>query len=228
MSRVSYQLEAGVAHILMDDGKANVMSPEMQAELRNAFDRAETDRAVVLLSGRPGMFCAGFDLNVLRGPSPAEAGKMVRGGFELAEQILSFPYPVVMATSGHAVAMGVFLLLLGDYRIGAEGSYRLSANEVAIGLTVPLPAIAILRHRLTPAAFERAACLADVFSPSEAVHAGFLHRIVAPDQLQTQAQHIASTLTALDMQAHAATKRRCRETLLAEIRAGIAEDYGAP
>ena len=62
------------------------------------------------------------------------------------------PTPVVVACTGHAVAMGVFLLLSGDYRIGAAGAFDLRANEVAIGLPMPLTAVEISRQRLAPLA----------------------------------------------------------------------------
>ena len=113
MPLVSYRLEAGVAIVTMDDGKVNALSPAMLRELNAALDRAAEDRAVVLLTGRPGVFSAGFDLNVLRGGGP-DAAEMVRAGFETAYRVLSFPLPVVMACTGHAVAMGLFLLESGD------------------------------------------------------------------------------------------------------------------
>src|SRR5262245_33988224 len=126
-SRVHYDRQDSIATIRMDDGKLNVLSPAMFAELSDAFDRARADRAVVVLTGRPGVFSAGFDLRVLRAGG-AEASRMVRTGFELAERILSFPSPVVIACTGHALAMGVFLVLAGDYRIGALGAHRIGAN----------------------------------------------------------------------------------------------------
>src|SRR4030088_1647422 len=68
---VLYQLRDSIATITMDDGKVNVLSPQMLTELNEALDRAEADRAVVMLTGRPGVFSAGFDLTVLRaGGSP--------------------------------------------------------------------------------------------------------------------------------------------------------------
>ena len=165
---VSYRHEDSVAAITMDDGKVNALSVQMLAELNGALDRAAADRAVVVLSGRPGVFSAGFDLPVLRaGGSPAIA--MLREGFELAERMLSFPIPVAIACTGHAVAMGAFLLLSGDYRVGAAGPYKLAANEVAIGLTMPRAAIELLRQRLAPAHFNRAVTLAEPFSPENAV-----------------------------------------------------------
>ena len=93
---VTYQLEDSVATIVMDDGKVNVMSLQMTRALNEALDRAGADKAVVLLSGRPGVFSAGFDLSVL-GLGGDDAREMVKAGFELAERVLSFPAPVVHA-----------------------------------------------------------------------------------------------------------------------------------
>src|ERR1022692_1471389 len=64
---VSYQPGHSVATITMDDGKVNALSPQMLSELGAALDRAAEDREVVVLTGRPGTFSAGFDLRVLRG-----------------------------------------------------------------------------------------------------------------------------------------------------------------
>jgi enoyl-CoA hydratase/carnithine racemase len=217
---VSYQLDGSIATITMDDGKVNVLSPQLLGEIGVALDRAAADRAVVVLTGRPGVFCAGFDLSVLKAGG-ATASAMVRAGFELAERILSFPAPVLIACTGHAVAMGAFLLLSGDYRIGADGLYKITANEVAIGLTMPRVAIEICRQRLTPAHFTRAVTLAEVFSPGDAVTAGFLDRVVPAAELPGAAGRLAADLAQLDPAAHAATKLRAREQLLAAIRSAI-------
>lgn len=226
MTIVGYRLEGSVATITMDDGKVNALSLRMTTELNAALDRAEADRAVVVLSGRDGVFSAGFDLPVLRAGG-SEAAAMVRAGFELAERVLAFPTPVVIACTGHAVAMGVFLLLSGDYRLGASGAYKITANEVAIGLTMPRAAVEILRQRLAPAYFNRAVTIAEPFSPENAIEAGFLDRVVATGDLAAAAQGIAGQLAGLDMAAHAASKRRARGPALAAVRAGIDADFAA-
>jgi enoyl-CoA hydratase len=221
---VGYQAEDGIATLRMDDGKVNVMSSVMLSEINAALDRAEAEKAVVFLTGRAGVFSAGFDLRVLReGGSPAVS--MVRSGFELAERILTFPLPVVMACGGHAVAMGLFLLLSGDYRIGADGPYKLTANEVAIGLTMPHAAIEILRQRLAPAYFNRAVTLAETFAPSDAVAGGLIDRVVPPEELDKAALDVATALTKLDLQAHAASKLRARKQTAVALRAAIEADH---
>ena len=223
---VSYELaEAGdpVATVTMDDGKVNALSPALQAELHAALDRAQADGAVVVVAGRDGVFSAGFDLDTLNAGGP-EAIAMVEGGFELAARLLAFPAPVVMACTGHAVAMGVFLLLSGDYRVGASGPYRLQANEVAIGLTLPHAAVEVLRQRLTAAAFGRAAILAEAFGPEEGAAAGFLDRVVPPVRVLAEARAQAEMFTLLDRNAHVGTKLRARRPALDALRRAIEAD----
>jgi enoyl-CoA hydratase len=217
---VSYQAGHSVATITLDDGKVNALSPQMLSELGAALDQAAEDRAVVVLSGRPGMFSAGFDLRVLQAGGAAAAA-MVRAGFELAERLLSFPTPVVIACPGHTVAMGAFLLLSGDYRIGAAGPYKITANEVAIGIPMPQVAIEICRQRLTPAHLTRTVLLAEVYTPDDAVPAGFLDRVVPAAELPDVAASTAAALAMLDMDAHATTKLRARDQTLKAIRAAI-------
>lgn len=221
-----YEADDRVATVTMDDGKANALSPSMLAALRDALDRAEKDDvASVVLAGRPGRLSGGFDLGVLRAGGDA-AIDMVTGGFELAERMLAFPKPLVVACTGHAMAMGSFLLLAADHRVGVAGDFKIQANEVAIGLTMPYPAVAILRYRLTPPAFDRAVGLSALFTPADAVAAGWLDEVVEPDEVVAAAQGAAASFAALDPAAHAASKLRARGVVLAEVRRGIAAREG--
>ncbi len=224
--RVTYQLRDSIAEIRMDDGKVNALSIDLFAELGAAFDRAKSDRAVVVLCGRPGVFSAGFDLRVLRAGG-AESNALVRTGFELAERILAFPSPVVIACTGHAIAMGVFLVLAGDYRIGALGAHRIGANEVAIGITMPRFGVEICRQRLAPAHFHRAVALAEMYAPEDAVAAGFLDRVVPAVDVEHSAHEVAAQLARLDRDVHAASKLRARDHALRAIRSAIEADMAA-
>jgi enoyl-CoA hydratase len=221
---VSYHLQEKIATITMDDGKANVVSVPMQAELNAALDQAVTDKAVVVLTGRDGIFSAGFDLKALYAGGE-DALKMLTGGFRLAQRLLSFPRPVVIACSGHALAMGAFLVLCGDYRIGVDGPYKIGANEVAIGLSMPRAAVEICRDRLTPAHFNRSVLNANIYRPMEAVAAGFLDKVVLKEELQIGAHHVASEYARLNMPAYEETKARVRERLYNKLRTAIGADY---
>ena len=224
MAMVSYDLDGPIATIRMDDGKVNALSPAMQGEINSALDRAEADNAIVILTGNDKALSAGFDLAIITTPGP-EALAMLRGGFELSCRLLSFPTPVVIAASGHAIAMGFFLLQSGDYRIGVDKPVKLVANEVAIGMTLPWAAIEITRHRLTKAAAARVMNLSDPIAPADAIAAGALDRVVPPDQLMATARDAATTFASLDMAAHKATKDRTRADALAAIRAAIDAEF---
>ena len=164
-------------------------------------------------------------MNVLRAGGP-DAQKMLFMGFELAYRMLSLPAPILVACSGHAIAMGVFVVLSADYRMGADGPFRIGANEVAIGLTMPHFAIEMCRQRLTPAHFNRAVIFSEMYSPADAVPAGFLDKVVPAAELQNEAQKFAATLTKLNMKVHAASKLRLRDQTLKAIRAAIEADGG--
>jgi enoyl-CoA hydratase len=218
---VNYELNESVATIVLDDGKVNVLGPDMQAAINEALDRAEKDSAkAVVLAGNQRVFSGGFDLAVFRSGDAQAALGMLAGGFELAVRCLTFPKPVIMAATGPAIAMGSFLLLSGDHRVGAPNS-RCQAIEVAIGMTIPISAIEILRMRLTPAAFHRGVSLAATFEGDEAITAGWLDEIVEASQVLSRAQEVAGAAATLHAGAHLATKLKARDSALKAIRAGI-------
>ena len=224
---VNYELrDDGVAVLVMDDGKANAMSSPMQAAINAALDRAEAEAKVVVIAGRPGKFSAGFDLGVLMAGGQA-AVDMTGGGFELAHRVSRSAQPVVAACTGHAMAMGAFLLLSSDYRIGAAGDYKLAANEVAIGITMPHTAVEVVTHRLPPHIANRALMQSEIFSPASAVETGWLDAVVAEAEVVDAAVAHASHLVAtLNLEAFAATKARvCADHLVALERA-VAADRG--
>lgn len=221
--KLHYELADGIATLRMDDGKVNAMSLSMIAALNAALDRAEADKAAVLLLGREGTFSAGFDLKTLAAGGDS-ALQMLTSGFRLAQRLLQFPLPVVIGSSGHALAMGVFLVLCGDYRIGADGPFRYGANEVAIGLPVPHAAVEICRQRLAPAHFHRAVIQAEIYSPSDAVTAGFLDQVVPAAVLEQSARAKALQLLQLNQAAFTKTKLRARAETLAALRAANEAD----
>lgn len=218
---VHYELKESVAVVRMDDGKVNAFGPTMQQALGEAIDRAESDGAAALvIAGNDRVFSGGFDLKILTSGEVQPAIDMLRGGFELAYRLLSHPKPVVMACTGHAIAMGAFLLSSGDHRVAAH-AYNIQANEVAIGMTIPYAALEIMKLRLTPSAYQQAAGLGKAFFGETALAAGFVDEIVLPEMVLDRAEEAARELAGLHQRAHAATKLRTRADALTAIRAGI-------
>jgi enoyl-CoA hydratase len=223
--RTKLAIEDGVAWLALDDAKVNALSAEMIGAIGAALDEAEKAGAVVVLSGRPGVFSAGFDLRTFeRGPAAGVA--MVRAGAELVLRLLAFPRPVLTVCTGHAYPAGAFLMLAADSRLGAAGPWRIGMNEVAIGLTVPKFAVELARHRLAPPGFARIPSAA-MFAPEEALRLGYLDRVVPEAELAAAARAEAERLRALDPPSFAATKARINAWVLAAVRAALDEELAA-
>jgi enoyl-CoA hydratase len=189
--------DGDVAVINLDDGKANALSFAVIDALDEAFTAAESSAKAVVLNGREGKFCAGFDLSVMTG-SIDGARRLLAAGAELGLRIYTFPIPVVLGVTGHALAMGGILTTTADYRVGAEGNYKLGLNEVAIGMPVPTFGVELCRDRLSPAWFTRCVQHATLCSPDDAVQAGFLDEVVplagVPARALAVAAHLAETV----------------------------------
>ncbi|WP_426149326.1 crotonase/enoyl-CoA hydratase family protein [Pseudomonas sp. DC3000-4b1] len=220
---IDYRLEEGVATLTLNNGKVNAISPAMIEALNRALDQAEQDRAVVVITGQPGILSGGYDLKVMTA-GPLEAVELVTAGSTLTRRLLSHPQPVIVACSGHAVAKGAFLLLAADYRIGVEGPFHIGLNEVMIGMTMHQAGIELARDRLRRSAFHRAVICAEMFDPQGALSAGFLDEVVPAQGFPEAVERAAQRLKSLNPSAHRNTKLKVRQGLLSALDAAIAED----
>lgn len=221
----TFHLDGGIARIVLDDGKANALSAERLGEIGRRLDAAEQAGAVVVLSGREGIFSAGFDLRTFKRGIDATV-EMLQAGADLILRILAFPHPILTVCTGHAYPMGAFLMMAADVRFAAAGPWKIGMNEVAIGLTLPRFAVELARHRLSAPGFARVQAGA-MYDPDEALRLGFIDRIIAADQLADAIAAEAARLRALDMPSFTATKARINETAIAAIRKAVAEDLPA-
>lgn len=218
----SYETVGDVAVVTLNDGKANAFGPNMIETVNSLFDRAQAEEAnAVVLMGRPGLFSGGFDLKVIRGDDPEAARAMSLGGARLMMRLYGFPLPLVIAATGHAVALGAFCLLTGDYRIGTAGEFSIGLNETAIGMSLPPFGLMLANERLSKRHLSRAAIGATMFNPEEARDAGFLDDVVPADQLRDAALDKAASLTQLDGAVYASVKQGLRGQAIAAVNAGL-------
>jgi enoyl-CoA hydratase len=220
---ISYHLEDGIATLTLSNGKVNAISPDVIAAFNAALDQAVTDRAVVIITGTPGILSGGYDLKVMTA-GPKEAVALVTAGSTLARRLLSHPFPVIVACPGHAVAKGAFLLLSADYRIGVDGPFSIGLNEVQIGMTMHHAGIELARDRLSNAALHRSVINGEMFNPQSAIAAGFLDVVVAAEELQGAALAAARQLKKINMTAHKNTKLKVRKALLETLDNAIIQD----
>nr|WP_286948101.1 crotonase/enoyl-CoA hydratase family protein [Pseudomonas sp. UBA6718] len=220
---ISYQLEDGIATLTLNNGKVNAISPDVIVAFNAALDQAVQDRAVVIITGQPGILSGGYDLKVMTS-SPQNAVALVTAGSTLARRMLAHPYPIIVACPGHAIAKGAFILLSADYRIGVEGPFNIGLNEVQISMTMHHAGIELARDRLRRSAFHRSVINGEIFNPEGAVDAGFLDKVVPAEQLMATAVAAAQQLKKINMTAHKNTKLKVRKAFLETLDKAIELD----
>jgi enoyl-CoA hydratase len=220
---IDFEMSEKIATITLKNGKVNAISHQVIVEINDALDQAESAGAVVILTGQPGIFSAGFDLKTMKESSDS-AVALVTAGSTLSRRMLSFQLPIIGACTGHAIAKGAFLLLSCDHRIGSLGQFKIGLNEVAIGMTMHQAGVEIARNRMPINYLTRSVINAELFSPEIAVLAGFLDTLVEPEQLMATAKALATHMLTLNMKAHHGTKLKERKNILAALDAAIELD----
>jgi enoyl-CoA hydratase len=224
---VTTERRDSVLVVHLDDGKANALSFDVIAAIHAAFDDAEHDDEIraVVLHGRPGRFCAGFDLGVMLGNDMSAIIGLVADGGDLVRRIYASPVPVVAACTGHALAAGALVLLGCDVRIGADIDAKVGLNEVAIKMVLPDWALTIAIDRLSKRHLQRALANARITTPREAVDVGFVDEVVPVDEVLDRAVAVAAELAAtLDPSAYVRTVRAVRGGVLDRMGEQIAAD----
>lgn len=226
---VRYEVRDRIAHVTIDNGKANALSPDVLAALDDAVTRAEAggpdEVGVLLVAGRAGLLSGGFDLDVMRS-GPAAAGAMVTAGGALLARLYGSPVPVVVACGGHAIAAGALLLLGADERIGAAGSFRIGLVETQLGMVLPRWAAELAEERLSRRHLQAATVGARVYDPAGARDAGFLDEVVASDALEARALEVAQVWAGLPRAAYAGQVALVRGPRLARLADALEADRG--
>ncbi len=215
------EIQNDIALIRMDDGKANAINFEMIAALNTALDTAEDGAKAIVLSGRDGRFSGGFDLNAFASLGADGVYKLLDAGAELLLRLYGGPLPVVAACTGHAIAMGVFILNACDTRVGASGEYKIGANEAITGMNLPIFAMELARDRLSPQHLTRAMVQGFIYHPEGAVEAGYLDMLADADKVEAKALAVAGQLAQLPGKAYAWNKKSIRKGTLERIKASL-------
>ncbi len=219
---MKYENEANIVTLTFDDGKANVVGPSFLDDINAGLDRAQEEGATaVILRGREGMFSGGFDLKEFE--KGAEQGlDMVRRGFALLVRLYSFPLPLVAACTGHGIAMGAFIIMACDWRIGSRGDFKMTLPETRIGMDLPPILIALTSSRIAPRHMDRVTLLSEVYNPDQALDAGFIDEVVEAGDLESRSREVAEKLATLPARQFAGNKLTIRANTLEVMKNSLA------
>ena len=216
--------EGDVSIITLNDGKANVFSPEMSKTISSLLDEVPDNKGSLVITGRPGIFSAGFDLKIISSGDASAVSSMIKTGFTLLARVYNFPRPVIAACSGHGVALGAFLLCCADYRIGAKGQFIVQANETRNNMSIPTPILEISKTRISKTHWYRAILNAEAYPIEKAIEPGYLDEVVEAESLMTRAMEVANDLATLGHPHYKITKNLDQKDTLKRIHDAIDEN----
>ncbi len=205
-----------IREVRLNRPPANALSCELIVALREAIQAAPRNgsRALVL-SGTPGRFSGGLDVPLLLACDHAAIAILWREFYVLLKALAGSPIPIAAAITGHAPAGGTVLPLFCDWRVMAEGDFKIGLNEVQVGLALPPVIVTALRRLIGPRQAERLAVGGLLISPSEALAAGLVDQLAPLDQVIDCAIQWCQTLLPLPAEAMNATRREARADLVA-------------
>jgi enoyl-CoA hydratase len=220
--QVELEISNEIALITFDDGKKNAFTLEGLTAINTALDEAEARAKAIVLAGRPGSFCAGFDLATMTSGDVDAITALGQTGGRLAARLYAQPKPLLAACTGHAFTIGAFCLLACDTRIGEQGAFKFGFNETAMGMVMPAWGFELLKARINPHKFIPTVTQSQIYGPEGAVEAGILDELVEEGKAIETAMAMVEQLSALPADAYAGNKLVIRQQALTVMR----EDLG--
>ena len=220
--QVSLEINDGVALIALDDGKKNAITPEAATAFMQALDTAEAEAGAIVLTGRPGSFCAGFNLATMTSGNQQAIAELGQAGARILLKLYGMGKPLVAACTGHAFTIGALWLLACDTRIGEQGDFKFGMTETAMGMVLPDWAMEPLKARLSTTSFLPVVTQSATLDPEGAVAAGFLDQLVPAGESVSAALNLAAALAKLPADAYAGNKLVPRKQALEIMAASLA------
>ena len=218
---VSLDVKDGIAVITLDDGKKNAITLQALSGLNDALDEAEAHSGAIVLAGRPGSFCAGFDLATMTGGDRERIASLGRAGGEFALRLWSSGKPLVAACTGHAFTIGAIWLCACDTRIGEQGEFKIGMTETRMGVALGSWPIEPLRARVSKHHWIPSIVQSRVYDPDGAVEAGFLDAVVSEGHAVERACTLAAELAALPSKAYRKNKLDSRKESIGVMQSAL-------
>ena len=210
--------EHDITEIRLNRPPVNALDTALLVALRETIEQAPADgQRGLVLSGAQGLFSAGVDIPALLALDREGVRNFWREFFALCSTLARLPIPIVAAITGHSPAGGAVLALFCDYRVMAQGPYRIGLNEVQVGLIVPDSIQHALRRVVGTYRAERLLVSGAMIESDQALACGFVDELTVAEQVTTRALHWLGELLALPSQAMLTTRALARADLIAAV-----------
>jgi enoyl-CoA hydratase/carnithine racemase len=198
----------------------NALDPVLCNDLRGALAETIAGGAQgIVLSGGPKVFSAGLDVPHLLSLGEDRAALFAAWSsfFDAARALAESPVPVAAALAGHAPAGGCVLALCCDYRVMAEGPYRIGLNETQVGLVAPEGIQWLMRRVVGHQRAERLLVGGEMVDSARAHAIGLVDDLADIDDVVTRARRWVEGLVALPREPMLRTRAISRADVVAAM-----------
>jgi enoyl-CoA hydratase/carnithine racemase len=188
--------------------KKNALTAEMYQAMTDALLDAQGDKAVraVLITGQPGIFTSGNDLeDFMRRPRAGDDSPV----FQFMRALLACDKPVIAAVTGAAIGIGTTMLLHCDFVYVADDA-RLAMPFVALGLVPEFASSLVVPQLMGHRRAAEKLLLGDPFSAETAVECGIANAVLPAGEVVAHARRVAERFNALPPGAVSESKRLLR------------------
>jgi 3,2-trans-enoyl-CoA isomerase len=198
---------------------ANAFNVRLTEQLGRHVREAAASAEAIVISGAPGMFTGGLDVPELLGLGRDEIREFWRTFYGTLHAVAASEVPVAAAITGHSPAAGAVLAVFCDYRVMADGAFKIGMNEVQVGLVPPLPFLYAMKRLTGPRVGDGLLIAGALVTPAEALRVGLVDEVAPVDQVVPSAIAWAERTAALPRDAMRATRRIARADLVAQFEA---------
>jgi enoyl-CoA hydratase/carnithine racemase len=206
--------EAGgrVVELRLARAPVNALNAQLLRALTEAVNSAGGQDAVII-TGQPGLFSAGLDVRGLLNLDREGVSAVFIELWRVQHAIAHSRLPVIFGLTGHCPAGGTVLAIHGDYRVMAQGDFRLGLNEVQVGL-IPGGVIHGAFRRLVGGHAAQLLTRGALVDPVTALRVGLVDELCDASQVVTRTLAVAREFCALPRDAMQRTRALVRKDLL--------------
>lgn len=210
--------------VVLDRPPVNAIDLPVVRALEKAFAAVAEDEAcrAVVVTGRPGVFSAGIDTRAIPAYDAATRAEMLRTVNRLILAVYGIPKPLVAAVGGHALGAGLVLPIASDYRVVAEGDFKLGLTEAAAGVPFPAGPLAVCQTELSARTFAVLGLGSKAYPPRAPELAEIVDLVVDPSAVLDAAVEEARTRSSIA--AYGRVKLQVRSIGLERLRAVVERD----
>ena len=215
------ETQDGISVLRMEHGKANAQDTEFCTAISEGMAEIEgLPSRAVLITGHGRFFSGGVDLKRVVAGGVDYLRDFVPALVRCFESVFFHPKPVVIAVNGHAIAGGCILACCGDRRLMSDDERAgIGVPELYVGVPFPAAALEILRYACSPRHLQMLVGSGRSLRPGEALEAGLVDALAAPDALESESLEVARALASVRPEVFAVTKRQLRAPVRDRIRA---------